>query len=53
MIFINVMKNRIIEFALKSVIVIQLSALALGGTLAILEFLGREDLIHKIIKLVL
>ena len=51
MIFINVMKNRIIEFALKSVIVIQLSALALGGTLAILEFLGRKDLVNKIVNI--
>jgi len=45
------MKNRIIEFALKSVIVIQLSALVLGGTLAILEFLGRKDLVSKIVNI--
>ena len=43
------MKNKIIEFALKSIIVVQLSALALGGTLAILEFLGRKDLVNKIV----
>jgi hypothetical protein len=44
------MKNRIIEFALKSIIVIQLSALALGAILAILEFLERKDLVSKIVN---
>ena len=53
MIFINVMKNRIIEFALKSIIVVQLFALALGGTLAILDFLGRKDLVNKIVKILI
>jgi hypothetical protein len=50
MIFITVMKNRLIEFALKFVIAIQLTALALGGTLAILEFIGRKDLVNKIVN---
>jgi len=47
------MKNRLIEFALKFVITIQLAALALGGTLAILEFLGRKDLVNKIVKILI
>jgi hypothetical protein len=46
------MKNRIIEFALKSIIVIQLFALALSATLAILEFLGRKDLVNKIVNVI-
>jgi hypothetical protein len=45
------MKNRLIEFALKFLIAIQLSALAVGGTLAILEFIGRKDLVNKIINI--
>jgi hypothetical protein len=45
------MKNKIIEFALTLVVVVQISALALGGTLAILEFVGRKDLSNKILNL--
>jgi hypothetical protein len=45
------MKKKIIEFALTFIIVLQLSALALGGTLAILEFVGRKDLSNKILNL--
>ena len=47
------MKNRLIEFALKFVIVAQLFGLSIGATLIILEFLGREDLINKIVKVIL
>jgi hypothetical protein len=45
------MKNKIIEFALTLIVVVQISALALGGTLAILEFVGRKDLSNKILNL--
>jgi len=44
------MKNRLIEFALKCIIAIQVSALIVGGALAILEFVGRKDLSNKIIN---
>ena len=47
------MKNRLMEFALKFVIVAQLFGLSIGATLIILEFLGREDLINKIVKILL
>jgi hypothetical protein len=45
------MKNKIIEFALTLIVVVQISALALGCTLAILEFVGRKDLSNKILNL--
>jgi hypothetical protein len=53
MIFINVIKNRLIEFSLKFIIIAQLFGLALGVSLIVLEFLGREDLIRDIIKIIL
>jgi hypothetical protein len=45
------MKNRLIEFSLKFIITAQLCGLALGVSLVILEFLGREDLVNKIVKI--
>ena len=51
MIFINVMKKGIIEVALKSIIVIELITLVLGVTLLILEFLGKKDLVSKVVNL--
>jgi hypothetical protein len=45
------MKNRIIEVALKSIIVIELSTLVLGLTLSVLEFLGRKDLVSKVVNI--
>jgi|APGre2960657404_1045060.scaffolds.fasta_scaffold07817_7 hypothetical protein len=47
------MKKRIIEVALKSIIVIELSTLVLGLTLSILEFVGREDLVNKIVNILI
>lgn len=44
------MKNQIIQIALKCIVAIQLSALLLGGALAILEFVGRRDLSNKIVN---
>jgi hypothetical protein len=45
------MKNRLIEFSLKFIITAQLFGLALGVSLIVLEFLGREDLVNKIVKI--
>jgi hypothetical protein len=45
------MKKKIIEVALKSIIVIELIALVFGITLSILEFLGRGDLISKAVNI--
>jgi hypothetical protein len=45
------MKKRIIEVALKSIIVIELSTLVFGITLSVLEFLERKDLVNKIVKI--
>jgi hypothetical protein len=51
MIFINVMKNRILEFFLKFIIVFEISGLLLGVSLVILELLERKDLVNKIVKI--
>ena len=45
------MKKGIIEVALKSIIVIELITLVLGVTLSILEFLGKKDLVSKVVNL--
>jgi len=45
------MKKSIIEVALMSIIVIELSTLVLGLTLSVLEFLERKDLVNKIDKI--
>jgi hypothetical protein len=47
------MKNTTIKFALKFLIAFQLLGLTLGISLIVLEILGREDLIRKIINIVL
>jgi hypothetical protein len=47
------MKKRIIEVALKSILVVELSTLVFGITLSVLEFLGREDLVNKVVKIVI
>jgi hypothetical protein len=51
MIFITVMKKRIIKVALKSILVVELSTLVLGLTLSILEFVGRKDLVSKVVNI--
>ena len=45
------MKKCIIEVALKSIIVIELITLVLGVSLLILEFLGKKDLVSKVVNL--
>jgi hypothetical protein len=53
MIFIYRMKNTIIKFALKSLITFQVLGLTLGVSLITLELLEREDLIRRVISIVL
>ena len=44
------MKNRLLQVALKCILVLQILVLSFGGILAILDALGKKDLSNKIVN---